>query len=240
MSDISVKIPPEQLSRLHASLDEKQLSQAVYQAVLRTTRAAAGIIRRTIQESLALDGKYVKRVVTTQTRGDGVDVEGHVLISQESVPLIAYMDRRVGKSGITVVITKGRLPVYFRHAFYAAVGTPRGGAVADRHKGIFFRAQGRDSSGKLVTKETYRSLRTHAYEGGRLTASGYARRLPIEEAMGPSVADAIGVQNLTELGQRVVASLEATLAKYVDSQISRFTQGQEVGAADDGSEMEGE
>lgn len=226
MGDISVQIPQEQLDRLQAQLSGDQLDKAIYQAVYRTTRAGASIIRRIVKESMNLDAKYITRVISTAMRGSGAESQGHVIVSREAIPLVAFLDRAIKKGGISVTISKDRAPIVFRHAFYSTVGK------GDGHKGIFFRAEGRDSSGTLAEKATFRSLRTHVYEGGRLTARGYARRLPIEQAYGPSVVDAIGPEELTDIGTRIVAELQARLEKNVTSQLKRFADAEPADAGD--------
>lgn len=219
----SITISPEQIAKLEAAIGKQSTKQAIYQAVLRTTRAGTTIFRKRITEKLYLDQKYITRAITTDVRGlsrDSAEAVGHIRVSAEPIPIVAYQDRKAGKQGgITVVISKDRPPLYLRHAFYARVGT--GG-----HVGIFFRAEGRDkSAGKERFIVSGGRIAQRYKHGGKLTASGYARRLPMEEKFGPSVVDAYGDKVLTTMGQQINVDLQETLVKNLQSQLDRFQGG---------------
>lgn len=217
----AITIPPDQVKKLEAAIGPKATKQAMYQAVLRTTRAGTTIFKTRIREKLNLDTKYINRVIETKVQGESLespDVRGTIIVKHELIPMVAYADRKAGKQGgVTVVMGKGKLPVYLRHAFYATVGV-------GKHKGIFFRAEGRDkSAGKERFIITGGRVGKRYKHGGRLTPTGYARRFPIEEKFGPSVVDAFGVDALTATGQQIIADLGATLEKNIQSQLNRFT-----------------
>lgn len=219
---LSISIPQAQVDKLEAAIGKETARRAIYQAVFRTTRAGATIIRKRVQEELQVDSKYINRAITIRVDNsmDKADATGHIIVSPKLIPLVGYGDRKAGKQGgITIVVSKDRPPIYLRHAFYATVRAGDDGT----HKGIFMRAKGRDKSGGKVMKGTFNHLKVGKYQGGKLTAAGYARRLPMEEQFGPSVVDAIGPDKLTTLGQAIHADLAQTLQKNLESQISRFT-----------------
>jgi hypothetical protein len=223
---LSISIPQAQVDKLEAALGKATTRQAVYQAVYRTTRAGATIIRKRVQENLVLDSKYINRAIKIRIDNSmgKADATGHITISPELIPLVGYQDGGDGKSGITVVISKNRPPLVLKHAFYARVTNKDGKS----HKGIFLRAKGRDISGGKVMKGTYKHLKVGRYEGGRLTKRGYARRLPMEEQFGPSVVDALGPDLQTTIGKEAALDLAETLQKNIESQLKRF-QGNATG-----------
>lgn len=217
MLRFTVGIPDDQVKHLEATLGTATAKRAMYQAVLRTTRAGTGIVQRCVKERMMLDQKYIKRVVRSEVKGGDLTTEGAIIIENEPIPLIAYGDRTAGQQGgVTVIISKNRLPLYLRHAFIATVGK-------GRHKGIFFRAKGRDRSAGTEKQYNTRNFFNERYkEGGRLTKTGYARRLPIEEQYGPSVVDVFGEGELKTIGETILADVQQTLQKNIQSQMDRF------------------
>lgn len=226
--NFSISIPEDQVTEIEQRIGRQSTKQAIFQAVFRTTRAGVVIVRKRVQEKLAISQKYITRVVRVQMRGGDFGAQGHILVTNESVPIAAYPAVKIGMQGppeagqksvpgggLLVTMSRDRPPVFFRHAFFARVGT-------GRHKGVFWRAEGRDSSGTLREIATHRTLRTHKYEGGRLTARGYARRLPIEQVFGATVAETIGVEEFTKVGELIRDDLAAKLAENMNSQFDRF------------------
>lgn len=210
---INVSISPAQLARLQDALDPKQYRQATFRVVQEGNKAVAKAVKKEVKARSHIQAKYVNRVVVTiPPKGD--PPVGFVKISKETLPLVAFPHKAPPKRkkqpppppgkkrrkrkppkrvGVTVQMTKGRPPLHLRHAFKATVG--KGG-----HAGIFLRAKGRTKHGKL-------------------TPSGFAGRLPIEEQLGRSV---YGVVNVPEVLDSVVVDAAAVMDKHTQSQLDRF------------------
>src|SRR4051812_21236624 len=112
-----------QLALMRQLLNPKQFKQGIYQAVRRTTNAAAKIFRDIVQERTFLQAKYAKRVIKSRVQGGDLPV-GTVTISQEKVPLIGYQVTNHGrKVGVEVMVSKDRPPIHLRHAFLVRLRT---------------------------------------------------------------------------------------------------------------------
>jgi hypothetical protein len=90
---IDIIIPPDQLQKLTDRLSPRQLHQATYQVVKRTTAQVVRLIRKEVREQVTIDKKYVDRVIT-QVNPQGDPPVGQVIIKKQPVPLIAFFSAR--------------------------------------------------------------------------------------------------------------------------------------------------
>lgn len=211
MSRLVFSIPQADRLKLRELLDPKQVRQAEFQAVNRTTNALARIVRKGVQDEVKITKKYVDRVIYTR-KAKGDPPEGSIEISQRLLPLIAYGGRASKRSGVTVQISKHKPPLRLRHAFKATVRTAGADGIHDGHLGYFTRGRNLPTKGPNVgnTKVT-----------GKLTPKGFAGRLTIIERFGPSILDVVEIPKVLD---RIVFDADAELHKNLMSQIDRFTK----------------
>lgn len=187
-----------------AVLDPKQFRQAGFQVVKRSTDKGTTIVRREVRKKTPIDDKHMKRAVKTRLELRGNDPPiGYVKISHEPIPAVAFKPTGPGmfasggrdKGGIRFKAWKDRPARVFRRGFRTQ--------LKSGHIGVFIRT-------KAVGKGSRRSKKT-----------GYAKRLPIKELLGPSVE---GVVRLMEVGKKVFDGLVGEMDKQWASQINRFTK----------------
>lgn len=200
MPAIEIRPDPALSRKLDETLNPRQIRSATFQAVKRTTGKVAGIIQAELQERTVVKTKYIKRVVKT-TAATGDPPVGRIRVSQELLPLVAYQAKVTKRGGAVVTVSKDRTPITLRHAFRATVG--KGG-----HRGVFLRARNLPTKGPNEGK-------------GKLTPRGIAGRLAIKEQFGPSVLDLV---ELPEVLGAIKIDTQAEMAKYLNSQIDRFTK----------------
>lgn len=205
---VSIQVSDEAIQWLKGALPAKQVRQALFQAVKRTTKTGATQINRRVRAEINISKKYADRAIRVfDPKGD--NPVGVVSISRRSIPLIAYRPRVSKRGGVRVTIGKGKPAVVFRHAFKATVRTKGEAGVHDGHEGIFGRTRHLPTKGRNAGK-------------GKLTPRGFAGRLAIKEAMGPSVLSVLGEQGTTRVAQEELAKLHDVLQKNLDSQVNRF------------------
>jgi hypothetical protein len=208
---ITVQIEQQQIRDLLARLDPKQLAQAEYQVVVRTTRWAAKQVSVETRKIINLSASRAKDVVRAKVPTKASPV-GVVSIRDTMIPAVSYMtDRAVagrmggkGRGSITVRFRKDKPAIRFPYYFMAKVGT--GG-----HVGIFGRAKHLPSKGPNTGK-------------GKLGPNGFASRLAIKEVYGPSPYDLL-VQDgtLTAMASRIVGQINDKMRKEAANQVYRFT-----------------
>ena len=205
---IAIQVSEEQRRELEAVLTPKQVRQALFQAVKRTTKTGRAQVNRRVREEINISKKYADRAITSRDpKGD--DPVGVITISRRPIPLIAYRPRVSKKGGARVTISKHKPPVAFKHYFRATVKLKGEDQEHDGHEGIFFRTRHLPTKGKNAGK-------------GKLTPRGFAGRLAIKQAMGPSVLSVFGEDGATKVATEELAKLQAVLQKNIDSQLNRF------------------
>jgi hypothetical protein len=207
---VTISVSEEQRRGPENWLSPKQVRQAMYQAVKRTTKTGGTQINRRVRAEINITKKYADRAIRVfDPKGD--NPVGVVSIARRSIPLIAYRPRVSKRGGVLAVLTKGKPALRLRHAFKATVKTKGEGDEHDGHLGIFGRARHLPTKGPNAGK-------------GKLTPRGFAGRLAIKQAYGPSVLSVLGEQGTTKVAQEELAKLHDVLLKNLDSQIARFTK----------------
>jgi hypothetical protein len=208
MSRVAIfSIDPAQLAELQASLSPKQVKQAAYQAVKRTTAAAKRLVQEEVERAVAIDTKYARRrIIASMNRGD-IPV-GTVSISRRGVPLIGYLDKVSKKGGAVIGIWRDRAALAIRHGFKARMASAAQQEQGASHVGIFLRAR---PGGWRVT-DGRMPVKTGRYRG-------WAARLAVKEAYGPSIAKVVEVPKVQA---KVESRITDILAKNVQSQLDRF------------------
>lgn len=236
------------IADLKRVLNPRQFRQALFQATVRTTRKIAVLLKKPVQKHANIASKHLavgnlddrKRAIAVIRPKGNVPVGG-VRISHRGLPLVAFphvsMKRnwvRGAMGGVRVQTKKGGKWLTLKHAFSARM--PKSG-----HKGIFlrrflggatvedFQQYGRDT-GSFIPRE-----RAEGYvgkfgifrsRGGAklrpINARGYAKRLPIDEAYGPSVYH---VARMPVVLNEITFDASAEYRRQIDSQINRFTGG---------------
>ncbi len=187
MASIEVGISSIQLKQLEEALNPKQLKQAVYQAIKRTTTTGTVAVRKIVREKTYISAKYANRAVKTRMEGN----EGVITISQKLVPLIGYKVSATKKMGVVAQVSKDRPPIILRHAFKGRVRAGEDGG----HIGIFQRQK---------------------LSGPKATPRGIAQRLPIAEQFGPSVLQLIDVpQTFKELTVNLEDTLQKNIDSQI-------------------------
>lgn len=212
MPDVRFILPEAQREKLEASLDPKQLRQAIYQIVARTTGHFTKIIQDVVRKSTTIKQKYVRRVIVAR-KPQGDPPEGIVTVKRERIPLEAFQVRVSKLGGVTVTISKDRDPIRISHGFRATM--PGSG-----HVGIFTRSR------HLPTRGANASAR--GKRGGpkyRITPKGVAGRLAIEERFGPTVLDIVSFPDTLKT---ITFDGEQYMQKQAESQISRFLNQQPI------------
>jgi hypothetical protein len=205
----SLNISLDQASRkvLKETLNPRQAKQAIFQVVKRTTSKVSTIIKQKVRGHSLISVKYVNRVIDTKLpRGE--PPEGLITVKREAIPLVAFPYKKAGR-GISVQFTRDQAPVVFRHAFETT--------MASGHTGVYERAR-RPSAHALGISKDGRPYR-------RLTPSGFAERLPIDEAMGPSVFKLVQLPKI--LGE-IEFDASAYMRKMAQSQLARFARRQPI------------
>jgi hypothetical protein len=205
---VTISVSDEQLATLQAALPPKQVRSALFQAVKRTTKTGATQVNRRVRAEINISKKYADRAIRVfDPKGD--NPVGVISISRKPIPLIAYRPRVSKKAGVRATISKNKPPVVYRHAFKATVKTKGTDDQHEGHEGIFFRTRHLPTKGKNAGK-------------GKLTPRGFAGRLAIKEAMGPSVLSVFGEAGTTRVASEELAKLHDVLQKNLDSQMDRF------------------
>ncbi len=206
---INFTINEAQLARLKADLSPRQVKQAQFQAIKRTTAFAARQVQDKVQEETYINKKYVRRVVIA-TAPKGEPPVGKVTISQKLVPLIGYRVSATKKNGVIAYVSRDRPPIFLRHGFKAFVFSKQqaeqGSTVG--HTGIFVRTRHLPTKGPNAGNKKL-----------KLTPRGFAGRLSVEEQFGPSVLNLVEQPKL--LGA-ITDEVNAQLEKNIQSQLDRF------------------
>jgi hypothetical protein len=196
----------KQIADLRRVLSPAQVKQACFQAVTRTTNKAKAICAEAVLSQFTVARKYVvgtnrRAAVTSKvTRGDVP--EGIVTIKSVPLPFTAFKVQDARPFGVYVTLDKARPPLHFRHAFLATVASRAQSDQGVSHRGVFVRTKARDPK--------------------KATPRGISWRLPMKELQGPSVLSRI---NVPATRAEVLAKVGNELAKQLDSQVSRFTDG---------------
>jgi hypothetical protein len=207
MAGIVIEIPNDAYNRAVDLLDPKQLRQALFQTIKRTTNKGTRIVQDEVQEYLNISSKYVKRAVKTQIEPrDPAPPIGIIRISRRGLPLIAYKPSVTKRGGVTAKVWKDRPPLRFSHGFKGTVNYQNATTDAELHTGVFIRTRHASRGNK---------------EAHKLTPKGFAGRLAIKQLMGPSVEGAV---ELTKVSNAVYVGLQGEAEKQLQSQIDRFTK----------------
>lgn len=219
MFSVSVSIDPKQLADVRSLLDERQFKRAMQAAVSRTVTTGTALIARRIGEEVKLKIGDIKKTITSK-RGSYDKPVGSITIQKDkAVWLTQFMTaaqatpkiKRKGegfvqkqrKGGIRVSVRRKPTPKYpttevHPHAFLAHAIAPKAGAFE------------RFGPKKLMTKGAYK---------GKM-------RQQIRRKRGPTpfgvFVNARGEQGAKTVLEEATKTLSATLAKNLDSQLSRF------------------
>lgn len=205
----SVSVDKVEEDRVRAVLDPKQYRQAIFQAVLRTTKKIGTAVGKGIKEHSYIKPKYIKRSIfvrVPKNKSGDVSPEGTVEVKKKRLPLIAFKVRASKKRGVTVQTSPDGAPIVLRHAFKATVRLAGTSDEHEGHDGIFLRARHLPSKGPHVGK-------------GKLTKRGFAGRFAIAEQFGPS---AFFFASLPEVKDSIVIDARAEMRKQLTSQVARF------------------
>jgi hypothetical protein len=219
-----------QVAGMYKRLSAEQIPAACSAAINRTLTEGRTSIVRALSTELTLKVGSIREVVSIRKvdkKAVAAGLSGHITLSDSARPLYDFPHRE-GKRGISVRVRKGKPPEKYRHWFVAK--------MKSGHVGIFGRAKGRDKSGGRFGFTGTGNQKRFMYTGGqtsvgkvigrgkkkKLSGAGYARRLPIKEAFGPSVTAVFA--NAGTIAQKEVDKLGDTLAKNINSQIARFTK----------------
>lgn len=217
---------------LQRVLDSRQLKQAVYQVVSRTTRKAAQIATRAVADKLPIPRKYIigknRHAALTVKIVKGDRPEGRITIKPKQLPLSAFKYRQTKRGGTTVTIEKDQPAQTFRHAFVAKVRSQRQEEQGVSHTGIFVR-QKVDTANATRYFQKNKTSFFRAAKARAITPKGYAWRLPIAELFGPTVLDFI---SRSEISTAIYREIGDFRDRQIDSQIARFTQGRATSLAD--------
>jgi hypothetical protein len=204
---LSIQIDPEERENLARVLNPKQLKQAQFQAVKRTTNKVVGLVQKAVKDRSFIKPKYIKRVIAKRDpRGD--PPVGEVVVTKKRLPLIAFKVRASKKNGVTAQVSKGAAPIVLRHAFVATVRTKGTDEEHDGHKGVFQRDRHLPTKGPNAGK-------------GKLTARGFAGRFAIKEQFGRSVFDVVNVKAVVD---GIVFDAGAEMSRQLQGQLARFTK----------------
>ncbi len=212
-SVLDIRTPPD-VSALLGRLSSKQLRQANFQVVKRTTAQIVKLIRAEVRDQTTISKKYVDRVIT-QTDPKGDPPVGKVNVKRQMIPLSAYKATASKAAGVSVKVAKGLPPIRLRHAFMAIVGT-------GEHRGIFLRSthlptKGPNAGGiEQRISKSGRPFQTKI----RLTPDGFAGRLSIKQQFGPPI---VNIVSIPEVLGRIVFNADAFMRKQAESQVFRFT-----------------
>jgi len=206
---IDVIIPDEQMARLAERLNPRQLHQATYQIVKRTTAQVVKRIRNEVRSQVDISKKWVDRVVS-QVNPSGEPPVGKVIVKKMPIPLIAFKVRALKHGGVSVRIGKGRPPLVLHHAFVATMPTG--------HEGVYLRSRHLPTKGPNSGK-----LNKHGKPLLKLTAQGFAGRLAIDEQFGPSIYKLLTIPAVLK---QITFDSNAYMAQQAQSQLDRFTKGQ--------------
>jgi hypothetical protein len=204
---ISISISDSQFAKLSAELNPKQLKQAMFQAIKRTTDYARTKVRSTVKDKTYMRPKYINRAVNSKVSKSDPP-EGLITISQRLVPLIAFKATVGKRGGARVHISKDKPAILLRHAFRARVKSYNQKAEDAGHLGIFLRSKHLPTKGPNMGK-------------GKIGKHGRAWRLAIEEQFGASVLNLVEVPTVIAA---IGADVQNQLEKNVQSQLDRFTK----------------
>lgn len=224
-SNVTFEIDDRTYGQLQRVLNPKQLKQAIYQAVNRTTNRGRIIAAKAVLDKMTIPRKYVdakdNRYAAIKTRIiKGDRPEGRISVRDQQLPMSAFKHSAT-KAGVRVTIDKSTPAEFFRHAFVAVVRSKRQEELGVSHKGIFVRRKVNAADAQRYFQKNkqsfYRTAKSRA-----ITPKGYAWRLPLGELFGPSVLDFI---SRDEIRRAVLAGIGNELGKQIDSQVKRFTEG---------------
>jgi hypothetical protein len=206
-SILSIGVDPAIQARIRSLLDPKQVRQAEFQAVKRTTGKLVTIVKNKVKEQSFVKPKYIGRVISKRDpRGD--PPVGEVIVRKQRLPLVAFKISVSKRSGVRVSLSKNLPPIVLRHAFVATVKAPANNGEVSEHTGVFLRSRHLPSKGPNQGK-------------GKLTARGFAGRLAIKQVFGKSI---FAYVNVPEIRDEIVFDGRAEMRKQLENQIKRFTQ----------------
>lgn len=214
---LSIQVEQQQIKDLLARLDPKQLSQAAYQIVTRTTRTLRMETSKKVRETLTIKSFGAKEVIGSKmpTKSNPV---GTITIRDTNVPAIWYMTERsvssrlAGKGrSLSIRFRKDKPPLKFPNYFVATVASAAQEAKGVAHTGVFGRSRHLPTKGSSQGK-------------GKLTPSGFAGRLAIKEVLGPDPYSLM-IQDgqLTAITQGLMTRAQDRMLEVARGQMYRFT-----------------
>lgn len=234
MAIVEFNVSDAQVRDIQRVLNPKQVQKALQVAVIRTTNAALRIATEAVQAKTTIPKKYISSktnryaAIRSKITGYADRPIGNINVREVRLPLSAFKHVDTKISGVTIDFGSIDTPLTLRHAFVRRVRSRQQAEMGVSHLAILTRAKVDASRAqRYQAKDAYSKLR--AVKTGQVTPKGYAWRLPLQEHFGPTVLDYI---TKDEIRVAVEKDIGDTFQKNIDSQVSRFTQGQFKSLAD--------
>lgn len=245
-----ITVPQDVERKLVIMFGPVKAQRIIFVAVRRATQRAVGDLADVVQARLSIPKKYIaggnrRAALRVKVEPSATSATGIIGVRRIALPLYAFSDKRITKKqGVTVRPDKTKPAIILKHAFGATVKSPSQLEQGVSHKGIFQRkaivgtlaAWWRQNYGRAdaefikrveavgggpgTTAATPRGIREDAR--GQVTPRGFSWRLPIEEAMGPTILDLMSQDDMQRIATKSVAG---RLMKELDGQVSRETKG---------------
>lgn len=212
-----ITVPQDVERKLVIMFGPVKAQRIIFVAVRRATQRAVGDLADVVQTRLNIPRKYItgdnrRAALRVKVEPSATSATGVIGVRRLQLPLIAFSEKRISKTqGVVVRPDKTKAPIILKHAFGATVSSPSQLDQGIAHKGIFRRK-------RILAAGTSGTLP----RGVKVTPRGFAGRLPIEEAMGPSILDLMSQDDMQRIATKSVAG---RLMKEVDGQVNRETKG---------------